>query len=160
MKHLVIWSLVLLCTCFAQDTQKHAEDSKEPIPDPIANQHNAARAMRTLNSALASYYVSYAVYPDNLGALAVPAGDIKDINQDHAGLLTEPLACAKQPCTFHNYLFTYKKTDAGYVISARPKKYGVDGKSSLYSDESGVIRGTVEDREATGKDKPVGANYY
>jgi hypothetical protein len=125
--------------------------------DPVANQHNAVAAMRALNTALVSYYVSYAVYPATLGALAVSPGD--SISQDHAGLLTGPLACAKQPCTFHNYLFTYKKTDAGYVITARPKKYGEDGKLSLYSGESGVIRGTLEDREATGKDKPAGTNY-
>jgi hypothetical protein len=160
MKQLVICSLFLLSTCFAREAQKHDNNgSKEAVQDPIANQHNAARAVRALNIAAENYYVTYAAYPATLGAMGAPAGDSKDYDKDHAGLLTEPLGCAHEPCTFHNYLFTYKQTAAGYIVTARPKKYGVDGKLSLYSDESGMIRGTLEDREATNKDKPAGTSY-
>ncbi|HXB21102.1 MAG TPA: hypothetical protein VNV88_06965 [Candidatus Solibacter sp.] len=161
MKYLVVCSLFLLSTCFAQDTQKdtqkHGNGSKEAVQESMeVNQHNAVGAMRTLNVATSSYYVTYAVYPATLSAMSEPPGDSKDYNKDHAGLLTKQLGCANEPCTFHNYLFSCKKTDAGYVITARPKKYGVDGRLSLYSDESAVVRATLEDREATEKDKPVG----
>jgi hypothetical protein len=159
MKQLVICSLFLLSTCLAQGMQNRGNKGKETVQDPIANQHSAARAVRTLNIAAENYYVTYAAYPATLGAMGAPAGDSKDYDKDHAGFLTEPLGCAHEPCTFHNYLFTYKQTAAGYIITARPKKYGVDGKLSLYSDESGMIRGTLEDREATKKDKPAGTSY-
>jgi hypothetical protein len=158
MKYLIVCSLFLLSMCFAQDTQKHGSGSKESVQDPaIANQHNAAGAVRTLNTAAITYQITYADYPVSLNAMSEPSGGGHDYNKDHAGLLTEQLGCANPPCVFHNYLFSYKKTDTGYIITARPKKYGVDGKLSLYSDESGVIRGTMEDRDATEKDKPVGA---
>lgn len=163
MKYLIICSLFLLSTCFAQDTPKNTQKpengSKEAAQKSMeANQHNAVGAMRTLDVAISSYYMTYAVYPATLSAMSVPPGDGKDYSKDHAGLLTEQLGCASEPCTFHNYLFNCKKTDTGYVITARPKKYGADGKLSLYSDESGVIRGTMEDQDATEKDKPVEAS--
>jgi hypothetical protein len=50
---------------------------------------------------------------------------------------------------------SYKKTEKGYVVTARPEKYGVSGKLSLYSDQTAVIRATLEDREATVDDPPV-----
>src|ERR1700694_378956 len=160
MKYLVVCSLFLLSTCFAQDTQERGRESKQAVQEPAAaNQHSAVSAVRTVNTAALTYEMTYADYPETLGAMFVPPGDSKDYSKDHAGFLTEPLGCANQPCAFHNYLFIYKKTDVGYAITARPKKYGVDGNLSLYCDELGIIRGTLEDREATEKDKPVGTSY-
>ncbi len=43
-----------------------------------------------------------------------------------------------------------------YSVVASPVEYGVTGWANFYSDESGVIRYTVEDRPAWFKDLPLG----
>lgn len=42
-----------------------------------------------------------------------------------------------------------------YTVIARPVRYGLTGTRSFYSDESGVIRFTDEDREPTTEDRPL-----
>ena len=42
-----------------------------------------------------------------------------------------------------------------YTVLARPVQYGATGTRSFYSDESGVIRFTDEDREPTAEDRPL-----
>jgi hypothetical protein len=113
--------------------------------------------MRTLNTAALTYKVSYkeAGYPPTLNSMA-SNGDSKEYSREHAGLISEDLGCKSTPCAFHNYLFSYKKTEKGYVVTARPQDYSVSGKLSLYSDQTAVIRWTLEDREATADDAPVG----
>jgi hypothetical protein len=144
-------TLFLLGVCFAQ------EEQKQTAVDPIKqNESAAAASMRTLNTAAITYKVAYkkAGYPPTLSSMATN-GDSKDYNQEHAGLITEDLGCKNMPCAFHHYLFTYKKTGKGYVATARPQEYGVTGKLSLHSDQTAVIRGTFEDREATANDPPI-----
>ena len=41
---------------------------------------------------------------------------------------------------------------AGYVVTARPESYSVDGVRSFYTDESGVIRATPEERAPSSAD--------
>jgi len=43
-----------------------------------------------------------------------------------------------------------------FSVVASPVDYGVTGWANFYSDESGVIRYTVEDRPAQFKDLPLG----
>jgi hypothetical protein len=42
-----------------------------------------------------------------------------------------------------------------YVIQVRPNRYQNTGVQSFYSDESGVIRATSDDRPASAGDGPV-----
>jgi hypothetical protein len=42
-----------------------------------------------------------------------------------------------------------------FTVSARPLRYGRTGKRSFFSDESGIIRATEEQRPATADDPPV-----
>ncbi len=150
-KLLFACTLLLMGICLAQETRR-------PLAADLMkkNEQNATVAMRTLNTAALTYKTSYedAGYPSSLSSMA-SNGDSKDYNQEHAGLINEDLGCKNMPCTFHNYLFSYKKTAKGYVATARPQDYGVNGKLSLYSDQTGVIRGTFEDHEATVDDSPV-----
>jgi ankyrin repeat protein len=43
-----------------------------------------------------------------------------------------------------------------FTIVARPVEYGHTGQRNFFTDESGVIRWTHEDREATAQDRPIG----
>jgi hypothetical protein len=43
-----------------------------------------------------------------------------------------------------------------YTITARPRIHLITGCLSLFADESGVVRGTKEDRVATARDLPLG----
>jgi len=148
---LFLCTLSLLGVCLAQE-------SRRPLAADFMknNERGATASMRTLNTAVLTYSTSYteAGYPPTLSSMA-SNGDSKDYNPEHAGLITEDLGCKNMPCAFHNYLFSYKKTAEGYVVTARPQEYGVTGKLSLYSDQTAVIRGTFEDREATANDSPV-----
>jgi hypothetical protein len=148
---LLFSTLFLLGACFAQESKKQA------AVDPIKqNELQASGAMRTVNTAALTYLTAYetAGYPPTLSSMAVNEGS-QDYNEEHAGLITQDLGCKNPPCAFHHYLFSYKKTEKGYVVTARPEKYGVSGKISLYSDQTAVIRATLEDREATVDDPPV-----
>jgi hypothetical protein len=144
--------MFLLGSCFAQESKTQA------AVDPIKqNELQASGAMRTLNTAALTYLTAYETvgYPPTLSSMAMN-DDSKDYNKEHAGLITQDLGCKNPPCAFHHYLFSYKKTEKGYVVTARPEEYGVSGKLSLYSDQTAVIRATLQDREATADDPPVG----
>jgi len=61
------------------------------------------------------------------------------------------------------YIYTYTPDpldESGqiraYTITARPRIHAITGCLSLFADESGVVRGTKEDRAATAQDPPLG----
>ncbi len=70
------------------------------------------------------------------------------------GRVVSGLSCDSPPCEYRFYHYRYTTTqDSGkprYSISAHP----VDGGgTSFYVDETGVVRYTLEDREATSSDR-------
>lgn len=54
------------------------------------------------------------------------------------------------------YTYTSTGDKSTFVVSARPLVYGLIAEHSYFSDETGVIRYTTEDRPATVEDKPLG----
>jgi hypothetical protein len=46
-----------------------------------------------------------------------------------------------------------------YTISARPLRFGETGKKSFYTDETGVVRGTSENRAAAARDPSTEPNF-
>lgn len=46
--------------------------------------------------------------------------------------------------------------DPAYTLTARPRNYAITGCLSLYADESGGVRATHEDREASKRDPHLG----
>jgi hypothetical protein len=75
-----------------------------------------------------------------------------------AGLIDDVLVGGRKS----GYRFDYKPgpVEHGriqtYTVTARPIKYGCPGEGSYYSDQTGEIRETTEDRPATAKDPLVG----
>lgn len=71
-----------------------------------------------------------------------------------------PLILASGEKTGYRFTLAPRRRDengrlAGYEVHARPEEYGRTGQRSFYSDETGVIRYTTEDRRATAEDPPL-----
>ena len=109
----------------------------------------AADALRIINSAQTEYARTHrgrgsAVSLEDLGP---PPG---------AGLIVGDLANGRR----YNYTITLSPVslETGgptpkYTLTARPQSYGIFGRRSFFSDESGVIRYTAEDRTPTRQDR-------
>lgn len=125
---------------------------------------SAVGSLRTIHAAAITYASTYNNgYPPTLAAIAPPAGG-STLNCNAAGLIDEVLAGGRK----NGYVFDYKpgepvETPArgctpgvqGYIITARPLKYGQTGMYNYFTDASGVIRNTSEDRPATKEDPPI-----
>jgi type II secretory pathway pseudopilin PulG len=111
-----------------------------------ANERTAMQTILQVNTALYRYRQAHAdAYPKSLNGL--PEVEL-------------PMKCGEPECLKSGYRFKYEllpPTSMGprYVIQVRPNKYQNTGVQSFYSDESGVIRGTKEDRPASAGDGPV-----
>lgn len=124
----------------------------------------AVGGLRTINTAAITYFTTYENgFPPSLAAMgSPPSGTEYDCRA--AGLVDEVLASGQKS----SYVFTYTpgprvdKPAPGcppgvksYTATARPLKYGQTGQRSFYTDDSGVIRSTLEDRPATANDPPL-----
>ncbi len=129
-------------------------------PKVLANQASAVGALRTINQSEINYASTYeAGFSPSMAALGPPPGDAQP-SASAAGLIDSVLAGGLKS----GYRFAYTpgppdKTGhiKTYTVVARPLEYGKSGKMSFFTDESGVIRKTDDDRPATAKDPPVGA---
>ena len=123
-----------------------------------ANQASAVGSLRTINTAEITYASTYNTgYSASLSALGPPSPGTSP-SATTADLIDSVLAGG----TKSGYTFTYKpglpdKTGhvKTYTVVARPVSSNT-GRNSYFSDESGVIRQTSEDRPATAKDPPLG----
>ncbi len=123
------------------------------------HQASAGGNLRTINTAESTYADTYkAGFSPSLAALGPPPGDAQP-SASAAGLIDPVLASGVKT----GYRFTYTPGPPDmtghiktYAVVARPVVYGTTGSMSYFTDQSGVIRMTGEDRPATGKDTPVG----
>ena len=112
-----------------------------------ANDVGAVASVREMNTALYNFRKDHPdTYPKSLAELS--------------GKIDQNLACSTQPCLRSGYAFTYTllpATNMGphYAIEARPNKFANTGSQSLFSDESGIVRATKDNRAATVTDSPV-----
>ncbi len=127
-------------------------------PRSARNQASAAASLHTINTAERDYAATYkAGYSPTLAALDGSAG--AQPTPSAAGLIDSVLAGGVKS----GYRITYMPGPpdrAGhvktYTVIAQPLTYEWTGRNSYFTDESGVIRQTKEDRPATAKDPPVG----
>ncbi len=118
----------------------------------------AIGGLRILNTAELDYVSTYGGYSHNLTQLG-PAGGNAQPTAPAEGLIDEELKSGKRGV----YTFTYSPgpPDAKggiqtYTVSARPsEEYRRKGCPSFFTDQSGVIRRTDENRPATVRDTPV-----
>jgi hypothetical protein len=115
---------------------------------------SAVGALRTYNTAIVTYHSTYpdAGFPSSLEVLG--SGD--ESSRDHACLVDSLLSTP--PYEKSGYRFSYQLIDVNqgeYTIIARPLEFGRTGTRNFFTDQTGVIRATTEDREATKDDDPV-----
>lgn len=123
-----------------------------------ANQASAVGSLRTINAAEVTYAETYKTgYSPTLGALAEGPNGARP-SAWAAGLIDSVLAIGRKS----GYSFVYipgPKDSAGriksYTVVARPLEYVNCGTNSYFTDESGVIRQTSDNRPATAKDPPL-----
>ena len=110
------------------------------------NETTAISTVRQVNTALYKYRQAHPdVYPQSLSELS----DIDPL-----------MKCGQAECMKAGYRYKYELTPATpmgphYTVHARPNKYQNTGTRSFYTDESGVVRATNDDRAATVGDGPV-----
>lgn len=134
-----------------------------------ANEFGASVTLLILNEAqvryVSAYKAGYAESLNRLGPSAKGEAYAKYRAQDLDKLLAG-LGEGGSRFILHGYRFTYTpgprdtaEMITGYTISARPLKYhklgGRTGERSFFTDQSGVIRATREDRAATAADRPL-----
>jgi type II secretory pathway pseudopilin PulG len=118
-----------------------------------ANESGAAATVRTLNTSVISYSLTYptAGYPASLAVLGpgvppVACSNTPDMNAQHACLIEAVLACSQSWCTKNGYKYHLTAICSGatctdYVITATPVNPGMGSKSFCSSNDA-VIRST------------------
>lgn len=126
-----------------------------------ANESSAVGALRTLNTSAVTYAESYPKtgFPERIAAFGPPTPGAQP-SPAAADLLDSRIACTDPSCLKFGYRFTYTLTAKGppgsaYAYVARPVEYGRVGIRSFFTDQSGVIRWTRDDRPATVADPPL-----
>ena len=137
---------------------------------------NAIGTIRQINYAQATFRATYrGGFSDGLNRLGAPKKGTA-ASRDNAGLLDDIRAgrvAGYRPSQVGGYGTNTRFVKSGYVfkyfpglsgpgalidtytIAGRPQRYPTDGCLSLITDQSGLIRGTREDREAKLHDRPM-----
>lgn len=121
----------------------------------------ALRELRTLNTALITYAATYPQrgFPVTLAVLGLPPAGTQP-SENAADLLDNQLAAGER--LTGEYWLRYipgppdeKGRVTTYRVISRPLDYPRPGLYSFYTDESAVIRATLEDRVAAKYDTPI-----
>lgn len=152
------WRLVRFGEWDGRELQ--AKDLLRELGSSTPYQDMAPNILRALNTAFITYCVNYpkARFPGTFDALA---GDRKsEATADHAMLLDNSFAGSS--ITRNGYQFHYtlldannEKCDGRYRITATPVEFGTTGTKSFFTDQTAIIRFTVENREANENDQPL-----
>jgi hypothetical protein len=142
------------------------------------NEAAAVARLRTLQYALQAYASAYPEVglPNDLAVLAAPAKDVPQnpavqaseedeeqgserdvqLSSEYAGLVDSSMASNESVERGYRFQYTLRRggTDGAYIILARPLHFQ-KGARSFYTDESGVVRSTDENRDATPEDEPA-----
>lgn len=125
--------------------------------DATDDQKTAVGCIRSINTSEIYYAKEYKRgWSPTLAALGIPPEGGKP-SAAAASLLDNSLSSGKKS----NYVFTYNagKPDASgkintYTLSVQPVKWH-QGLWNFFDDDSGIIRGTAENRAATVNDPPL-----
>jgi hypothetical protein len=144
-------------TCFFLVVTVGVRAQKASGPPSKEDQDSAVGSLRSINTAEVYFEKEYKKgFSPTLAALGVPPEGVKP-SASAANLLDNSLTGGKR----RNYIFTYKSggPDAGgristYTVTARPAKWQ-KGLWSFFTDDTGIIRGTDENRGAKVSDPPL-----
>jgi len=122
------------------------------------NEISAAGSMRSINTAQVQYSSMYGLgFAPTLQALGPPPEGVEP-SPEAADLIDWVLTRGEKS----GYVFTYTPAPPGedgaisaYTLHARPREFGRTGDINFFSDQSGIVHLTREDRPANAKDPPV-----
>ena len=152
MKHkLSVWAAVVFALLFATGV---LGQEKSSLPEDV---EKALGGVRTINTAEVTYASTYTTgFSQSLAEMGETATGVKE-SPSRANLIDNDLAKGRK----YGYIFTYrpaKKDKSGritsYTLTVRPAKWHKDSVS-FYTDHSGVIRYTRQNRLPTAKDDPI-----
>ena len=149
--------LVVVCAFVLAGLLVIGSQSRE-APRTARNESSATSLLRTINTAQVTYANTYDKgYARTLAVLGPPPEGSQP-SENAADLIDRVQATGQR----QGYRFMFipgppHQTGAiiSYHVFARPLEYGQSGVRSFYTDESGVIRATREDRAATAQDPPL-----
>jgi type IV pilus assembly protein PilA len=130
-----------------------------------ANESSAVGSVRTINTAMVTYAAQfpdtgYAATLDNLGGVAAACAPPAVATIAAACLIDEKLTTA--PFQKSGYTFTATGVKVGgaainntYAVTAVPQGVGSTGNRGFYSDQSGVIRYTLDGTVPTVASSPL-----
>ncbi|MBI3483533.1 MAG: pili assembly chaperone [Acidobacteria bacterium] len=122
------------------------------------NEASAIRSLRTINTSEVTYASTYGKgFSPTLAVLGPPPAGDKP-SAAHADLIDSVLAGGKK--SRYNFVYAAGPPDKeghikSYSVVARPATPGVSGNRSFFTDETGVIRATMENRPASVSDPPI-----
>jgi hypothetical protein len=122
------------------------------------NEASAVGSLRSINTGEVTYASTYGKsFSPTLTALGPPAQGIQR-SADAADLIDSLLAGGQK--SGYNFIYTPGPRDAegrilSYTVVARPATLGVTGNRSFFTDETGVLRVTLEYRPAVASDPPI-----
>lgn len=123
-----------------------------------ASQVSAVGALRTVNTAEVTYKERFRGYSPTLAALGPPTAGAS-VGPSAADLIDERLAGGKKS----GYTFSYTPAPpdkarqiSRYTVTARSTDTSCQGWQSFFTDESGIIRSTRENRPAAANDQSLG----
>jgi type IV pilus assembly protein PilA len=118
-----------------------------------ANEASAVASLRTLNTCVVEYSVTYGTDPSNfasLGPAATPSSTAADLVDNLLG---------KDPAVKSGYTMTYTAVAATpvtqYTMLAVPVSTST-GQRKFFTDQSGVIRQTTDGSTPTASSTPIG----
>jgi len=108
-----------------------------------ASEISAPHDVQIIDAAIKSYAREHGQAPPDLSSLR--------------GQIPSALSCNAPPCEYRGYRFRYTvlSPDPGRLRYALSAQSLVHGGHSFYLDETGIVRHTSEDREATNSDRPL-----
>ena len=128
-----------------------------PMCSCVPNETAVVALLHRVSSAETQYNQAYGVYSPTLAALGPPQAG-QPVSASAADLVDGVLARGEMS----GYIFTYAPgpPDAKghlrtFTVSVRPREFEKTGRLSFFTDNSGVIRSTTENRPATASDSPV-----
>jgi hypothetical protein len=104
---------------------------------------SASQDLQKVDAAIRAYAKEHGRVPPDLGSLQ--------------GQVPPALSCSIAPCEYRLYRFRYsvRSPEPGNMRYSLSAQAITRGGSSFYLDETGIVRRTSENREATSSDPPL-----
>ena len=140
-RRILLTALLLLLTGCQKETPELARKVPTVEDEVEDNEAKAISSVKKIVNAQLDYSEGSG------GGYAITLVDLRS-----RGLIDSALESAVKD----GYVFSMVSFGSVFTVNATPMTYGSTGSRSFFSDETGVIRYTREDRPATVEDPPLG----